>query len=134
VCERTRAPWTARALPAAKRTAIVDATLGTLGVAFTQAYTTLAFAAATWRVAIYVASLAGFVAAVAAALAVLVPRDVLPFSLADERVSRLVGLAAGLFLLGLVLTATLLAAAAIDAAGRPDPWDSFRDELGGSTP
>jgi len=116
------------------RAAIVVAALGMLGVALTQAFTTLAFAAETWRVALYVVSLAGFVAAVSAALAVLVPRDVLPFSLPDQRASRLVGIAAGLFPLGLILSAALLAGAAIDAAGRPDPWDSYMDELGGSTP
>lgn len=116
------------------RAAIVVAALGTLGVALTQAFTTLVFAAETWRVALYVMSLAGFVGAVSAALAVLVPRDVLPFSMPDERASRLVGVATALFLLGLVLSAALLAAAAIDAAGRPDPWDSYTDELGGSTP
>jgi hypothetical protein len=77
-----------------------------------------------------VVSLAGFVAAVSA-VAVLVPRDVLPFSSPDQRAPRLVGIAAGLFLLGLVLNAVLLAAAAIEAS---HPWVAYMDDLGGSTP
>jgi hypothetical protein len=116
------------------RAAIVVAALGMLGVALTQAFTTLAFAAETWRVALYVVSLAGFVAAVSA-VAVLVPRDVLPFSSPDQRAPRLVGIAAGLFLLGLVLNAVLLAAAAIEASipGTPTwtTWADLRHELGG---
>jgi hypothetical protein len=113
------------AAPKHERTAIAVAALGTAGVVFAQAYSALAFGAGTWRVAVYVASLASFAGATVAALALLVPPRVVPILPEPSRADRIVLTALALFALGLVLTAALLAAAAVDAIGRTGPWDLY---------
>lgn len=57
------------------RAPITPAALGTLGIIASQGYSALSFGAEGWRVALYVASLAGFSGAVLAALAALLARD-----------------------------------------------------------
>lgn len=84
-------------------------------------------------VAIYVGSLACYVAAVGAAFAVLVPRGALPLSIPRERVSNAVRLAAALLVFGPLLTAVPRGGRR-RPAGRPDPWDVFTRQIDPSTP
>lgn len=109
------------------------AALGTLAIVFSQGYTGLSFGAEGWRVAFYVASLAGFLGAVLASLAALVPLGAIPFPITSDRAARLVVASAALFAFGLLLTAALLALGAVDAIGRVNPWD-FYGPSGSSTP
>ncbi len=115
------------------RAPIALAALATLGIVASQGYSALSFGAEGWRVALYVASLAGFLGAVLGSLAALVPRDTVPLALTEGRADRLVAISAALFALGLLLTAALLALGAVDAIGRVNPWDYY-EPSGASTP